>query len=272
MYPFAYMLLPFLLSVGCVSFIAAWTARSAHLGYIGLQIAFSFFLTVFQEYAIPQGRLGEHAHIDFVHKFAAPVIMTPGRDRVSGILLALMVMWAIFHRFHSERSTKKMQRGLAQLLRIVAELLPLFGKGDSERVAELREEAEAAVVEVRGLAEAISYELDQHVERDLEMSETIQNAISSAERRLLQAAAQSQHREDGPSLLPSAGTLYEEMAEGLRTIAAMLEKQSAEIENSGPHPRIFRLRTVGLHYTNPSGPLLKRTRCCAGSVWRLKRA
>lgn len=234
-YPFADTLLPFLLSVGCVSFIAAWTARSVHLGYIGLQIVFSFYLVAFQEYAIPIERLGEHAHINVAHKFAAPVIMTLGRDRVMGVLLALVVMWAIFHRFHSKRAVEKMHDGLVQLPRVVAELLPLLGKGVSGRVAELRERAEAIVVEVRGLAETIPYELDQHVERDLERSEALQSAISSAGNLLLHTAAHSSHIEEYATQLP-AGTMHEEMAEGLRRFSTMLEENRQESADSAAFP------------------------------------
>jgi multidrug resistance protein MdtO len=245
-YPFADTLLPFLLSVGCVSFIAAWIARSAHLGYIGLQIAFSFYLTAFQEYAIPQGKLGEHAHINLAHKFAAPVIMTPGRDRVLGVLLALVVMWAIFHRIHPERAVEKMHRGLAQLLRVVAELLPLFGKGAPEQVAALREEAEAIVVEVRGLAETIPYELDEHVERDLELSEAIQNAISTTGTLLLHTAAQSPHIEDKHVPRSSTGALDGEIAEGLQEIAATLEAGMQGSEDLVAMPPDISPKKIGL--------------------------
>jgi len=244
-YPFADSLLPFLLSVGLVSFVAAWTARSAHLGYIGLQIAFSFYLTAFQEYAIPLGKLGEHAHINLAHKFAAPVILTIGRDRVLGVLLALVVMWAIFHRVHSERSIEKMQRGLAHLLRVVAELLPLFAQAATERVAALRDEAEATVVKMRGLAEAIPYELDHHVEQDLERSEAIQNAVSSAGSLLLHAAAQRPVREDEPAPRPSASLLAQKMSEGLRGISVMIEERRSVTEDSMATPMEVSLEHFG---------------------------
>jgi len=256
-YPFADSLLPFLLSVGLVSFVAAWTARSAHLGYIGLQIAFSFYLTAFQEYAIPQGKPGEHAHINLAHKFAAPVILTIGRDRVLGVLLALVVMWAIFHRVHSERAIEKMQRSLAQLLRTVAELLPLFGQGATERVAVLRDDTEAMVVEMRGLAEAIPYELDHHVERDLKRSETIQNAISSAGSLLLHAAAQRPHSEEAAPPLPAAGLCIGELSEGLRRIAARMEERNSGFEDSATAPMDSSLLSIGSAAPKSARPVLE---------------
>jgi len=246
-YPYADTLLPFLLSVGCVSFIAAWIARSAHLGYVGLQIAFSFYLTAFQEYSVPQGKLGEHAHVNLAHKFAAPLILTSGRDRILGVLLALIVMWAIFHRIHPERAVEKMHRGLAQLLRVVAELLPLLGKGGSEQVAALREEAEAIVVEVRGLAETIPYELDHHVEKDLELSAAIQNAISSTGSLLLHSAAQSPHRTHERLPLPQIEPLQQEMADGLHRLATMFEQNGLASEVSTAVPP-----DVWLNNTTPS--------------------
>ena len=237
-YPFADSLLPFLLTVGVVSFLAAWIARSAHLGYIGLQIAFSFYLTVFQEYSIPMGRFGERSRIDMAHKFVAPIVMTLGRDRLLGILLALVVMWAIFHRIHPERSVEKMRHSLAHLLCIVAEALPLFGKGESGRIIVLRDEGEAIVLAARGLAEAIPYELDQHVECDLETSEAIQSAISTVGSLLLHTGAASQHHgeETTPSL--SANALKVELAEGLRALSVMLEEDSPQGASLAMPPEI----------------------------------
>ncbi len=81
-YPFADTALPFLLSVACVSFLGAWIARSAHLGYVGLQIVFSFYLVAFQEYGVPLPGLMSIAGA--LHGFAAPIQMTIGRDRVVG--------------------------------------------------------------------------------------------------------------------------------------------------------------------------------------------
>ena len=238
-YPFSDTLLPFLLSIGLVSFVAAWIARSAHLGYVGLQLAFSFYLTVFQEYAFPMGKTGERAHIDMAHNFAAPVVMTPGRDRLLGVLLALLVMWAVFHRIHPERAVEKMRRELAQLLRLVAEALPLFGKGASGRITALRDQAETIVVEVRALAEAIPYELDQNVGRDLEMSESIQSAISTAGSLLLHTAAASQHYGEEDASLQTAEDLKAKLTAGLLGLSAMLEDGLSQDESPpAPPPEI----------------------------------
>jgi len=126
--------------------------------------------------------------------------------------------------------------------------LPLFGKGVSGWVAALREEAEAIVVEVRGLSETIPYELDEHVERDMERSEAIQSAISSAGSLLLHVAAQSPLRTDGHAQLPSPdGTLPEEIAEGVRRISVMLEQgehKGADLVASPPEIRIEEGRPV----------------------------
>ena len=236
-YPFSDTLLPFLLSVACVSFLAAWIARSAHLGYIGLQIVFAFYLVVFQEYAIPLGKLGEHAHIDLAHGFGAPTIMTLGRDRLLGILLALVVMWAIFHRLHPERAVEKMRRNLARLLRVVADVLPRFGNVPADQINALREEAQSIVVETRGLAEAIPYELDQHMQRDMEMSEAIQNAISSAGSLMLHVAAQDRAKEDAFATHRPPGRAQEDrIADGLRRMAILLEDPSAQSDMHAAPP------------------------------------
>jgi uncharacterized membrane protein YccC len=65
--------------VACVSAIAGWvTAGSPRISYAGLQIAFAFFLSVFQGYA-------PDTDLDNV------------RDRVVGILVGLVVTAIVFH-------------------------------------------------------------------------------------------------------------------------------------------------------------------------------
>jgi multidrug resistance protein MdtO len=185
-YPVANTALPFLLSVAAVSLLAAWMARSAHFGYVGLQIAFSFYLVAFQESMSPiftqdaQGKI-----IRVLHGFGAPMGLTQGRDRVLGILLALVVMWAIFHRLHPERTVDRMRLGLARLLRTEANQFEQLIDGNGAQMIALRAQAEQIALEVRTLAESIPYEMDAQLEEDLRQSEQIEAAIGNAGNLLL---------------------------------------------------------------------------------------
>ena len=221
-YPLADSALPFLISVALVSFIGAWIARSAHLGYVGLQIVFSFYLVAFQEYSIPLGGSAEQGHLmSKVHGFGAPLQMTPARDRLMGILLALIVMWVIFHQLHPKRVVDRMRLSLARLLRTEADLLSLIRSRETGRVTALREDVHALILEVRGLAEAIPFEFDQHVERDTEMSEEIQHALTSTEGLFLRARAAWPRADETPAEFAVVKRFNDSVAQGMREMADM---------------------------------------------------
>ena len=223
-YPFADSVLPFLISVALVSFIGAWIARSAHLGYVGLQIVFSFYLVAFQEYSIPiGGSAGQGQLMSRVHGFGAPLQMIQARDRLMGVLIALIVMWAIFHQLHPKRVVDRMRLGLARLLRMEADLLSFIRSSETSRVTALREDVLALVLEVRGLAEAIPFELDQHVERDTEVSEEIQRALTSTEGLFLHARAAWPRADETPADLGVVKTINDSVALGMRNMADMLD-------------------------------------------------
>lgn len=90
-------------------------------------------------------------------------MLTPGRDRVIGILLALVVMWAVYHRIHPERAVEKMRHRPAELLRVVADIVPLLGRGSSDRITALRDKAGAIVSGVRALADERCIEIQANI-------------------------------------------------------------------------------------------------------------
>jgi multidrug resistance protein MdtO len=72
--------------VACAAAIAGWVATgSQQISYAGLQIAFAFFISVFQGYA-------PDTDLDKV------------RDRVVGILFGLVVTGLVFHYIWPERA------------------------------------------------------------------------------------------------------------------------------------------------------------------------
>jgi multidrug resistance protein MdtO len=223
-YPYADSVLPFLISVAVVSFIGAWIARSAHMGYVGLQIVFSFYLVAFQEYSIPiGGNAGQGQLMSRVHGFGAPLQMIPARDRLMGILIALFVMWVIFHQLHPKRVVDRMRLSLARLLRMEADLISLIRSRETGRVTALREDVLALVLEVRGLAEAIPFELDQHAERDTVLSEEIQRALTSTEGIFLHARAAWPRAGESSADLDAVKNINDLVAQGMRELADMLD-------------------------------------------------
>lgn len=202
-FPYADTAIPILLAVGCVSFIGAWFARSAHFSYVGLQIVFAFYLTAFEG-------------------FSAPTQMAPARDRFMGILVALIVMWMIFHQLHPERTVDKMRHGLARLLNIEADLISDLRMAHYDRIPALREKADELLGSLHALAEVVPYELEGEIERDRAVSERIQSAASTAGSVFLTAVTWPRTSEcsDSSNIADDAHTFLEQ---GLRDLASFLE-------------------------------------------------
>jgi multidrug resistance protein MdtO len=149
--------------------------------------------------------------------------MSPARDRLLGVLIALIVMWVIFHQLRPKRVVDRMRLGLARLLRMEADLLSLIRSRETGRVSALREDVLALVLEVRGIAEAIPFEFDQHVERDTEISEEIQNALTSTVGLFLHARAAWPPEDAIPAELAVAKSINDSIAQGMRYMADMLD-------------------------------------------------
>jgi uncharacterized membrane protein YccC len=95
--------------VACVSAIAGWVAAgSERIAYAGLQIAFAFFLSIFQGYA-------PDTDLDKV------------RDRFIGILLGVIVTGLVFEYIWPERAIDRLRLTLRQALQQLAQLLEIPG-------------------------------------------------------------------------------------------------------------------------------------------------
>src|SRR4029077_13316781 len=130
--------------VAGVAFIAAWSAAGRRFGYIGLQIAFSFFTVT-------------------LATSRAPSELAPARDRLVGIGLALLIMWFVFDQVWPVRTITMMRQALASVLRGEAQLFELAGSaidsGDLDsRIDALRHSVSATIAEIRMLHEAVLYE------------------------------------------------------------------------------------------------------------------
>ncbi len=71
--------------IAVIAFIAGWVAQGRRFSYVGMQIAFSFYLVAFEG-------------------SSAPTHLAPPRDRLIGILLALVVMWIVFDQIWPVRT------------------------------------------------------------------------------------------------------------------------------------------------------------------------
>src|SRR5262249_39720525 len=112
--------------------------------YVGLQIAFSFYIVAFEG-------------------FSAPTELAPARDRLIGILLALVVMAFVFDRIWPVRTVTAMRDSLASILRGGATFLRLPQTAHSHaellRQADgLRDQIGKTVAGIRTMNDTIEYE------------------------------------------------------------------------------------------------------------------
>ncbi|WP_353066877.1 FUSC family protein [Tunturibacter psychrotolerans] len=145
--------------VGFVAFISAWTAGGPRFNYIGLQMAFSFYLVAFED-------------------FSAPTELAPARDRLIGILVALLVMWFVFDQIWPVRTVTVMRQGLAGMLKTVASFLRLIEprpdpKDLLQQADALRDQIGKTVVSLRSMNDAVDYEFGVDRERHVRTSEMI---------------------------------------------------------------------------------------------------
>ncbi len=88
LFPYMDSITSLIVLVAIITFIAGWCAQGRQFSYVGLQIAFSFFLVTFQG-------------------FSAPTELAPARDRLIGILVALIVMWIVFDQIWPVRTGRR---------------------------------------------------------------------------------------------------------------------------------------------------------------------
>jgi multidrug resistance protein MdtO len=152
--------------ISVLAFIAGWVAQGRRFGYVGMQIAFSFYLVAFEG-------------------FSAPTKLAPPRDRLVGILLALVVMWIVFDQIWPVRTVNVMRRALATLLQDGAKLFRL-PEGATPRISvsneteRLRDQVGKTVAALRTMNDAVEYEFGPDREAHIQTSQTTLRAALTA--------------------------------------------------------------------------------------------
>lgn len=203
-FPYTDSIVPYLIAAATATFIGAWVIRCPHYGYIGLQIAFSYYLVIFTG-------------------FSGPTDMTPARDRLIGILLALIVMMFFFR---PEKSVDAMQRTFARLLRAQADYLKatmphLPDSMRRQKAMELKSRMSTIVSSARGFTEVIAYEFSQDREEHMRAAEKIERAMMSSGDLLLSVNSWP-HETDASVINNNAQQSRASLENGLLTLAAAL--------------------------------------------------
>jgi len=240
----------FLLVIAGVAFIALWVGSSSYFGYIGLQIAFSFYLLAFE-------------------RVSAPDQMTPARDRLDGIAIGLLVMFFIFHQVRPERTVDTMRRLLARLLRTEAELLRVLllqtqDVARSAKIAQLRSQIESMAANLRSFADVVKYEFEPDRAASMRLSDEILDAATSAADLLICIRAWPQHM-DGGQESERLREIRNTLEYGMRNLACSLESEQEASQE--PITALEDLRSmVPIRITKAIDSYLELQMACDGIV------
>jgi multidrug resistance protein MdtO len=144
LFPYMDSITSLVVLIGSVAMLSAWCATGRQFNYVGLQIAFSFYIVAFEG-------------------FSAPTELAPARDRLIGVLLALAVMWFVFDQIWPIRTVTAMRRSLASILRSEANFFRLIQSGEQtagllRRVDALRDQIGKTMANIRSMNDAVEYE------------------------------------------------------------------------------------------------------------------
>jgi len=157
--PYIDSLTGIVLVVASVVFVAAWVALGRRFSYVGMQFCFSFYLVALS---------GSHA----------PTALAPARDRLIGILIALIVMWFVFDQLWPVRTITVMRQSLASALRDASELFQLAQSCREQpallrQAQNLRDQFGKTVASLQTLNDTVKYEFGVDREPHIRQSETI---------------------------------------------------------------------------------------------------
>jgi multidrug resistance protein MdtO len=206
LFPYMDSITSLVLLTAAVALLSAWVAGGRNFSYVGLQIAFSYYLVVFAG-------------------FSAPTELAPARDRLIGILLALVIMAFVFDQIWPVRTVTAMRAALATILRGAARYLRLpetaRNHADLLRQADsFRDQIGKTVAGIRSMNDTIEYEFG--VDRSLHAltgQTIIRAALASVAFFWNQFAVL--HREEDRAFLtqPELIAMRRTMAEGMDVMA-----------------------------------------------------
>jgi multidrug resistance protein MdtO len=148
-----------------VAFVSGWVLRSPHIGSIGIQIGFAFFLTTLQG-------------------FSATTQIATARDRVIGVTLGTLVMWVIFDQMWPTRTSQ----ALNQILRRTQDAAFQLDKVNfhhrpeifAQRLLRLRVAVSLDLASMQQLESAAYFDFGRGHQRELAQSRTLVRKIEAA--------------------------------------------------------------------------------------------
>jgi len=212
LFPFMDSITSLMVVVGAVAFLSAWIGAGPRFQYVGIQIAYAFYLVS-------------------LSGFATPTELSPARDRLAGIILAVAVMWLVFDQLWPVRTTTEMRRVVASVLRDASRV---FGLSDNRLAAAayaresgiLRDRLAQGLSKVRTLNDAAQYEFGPDREFHVLAAGKLMQMSLTTVALVWNHAATLDQREGGDSMSDAPlVALRQTVKEGLSSIADEVQKK-----------------------------------------------
>ncbi|MFC6646380.1 FUSC family protein [Granulicella cerasi] len=141
-----------------ICFFAGWVMRSPNMGYIGVQIAFAFFLTT-------------------IGGFGPSTQVTPARDRLIGVALGILALWLVFDQLWPVRTTDALRRTLQRIGLATEQLRTEENAG---RFESLRSMVSTELANAQQLEVAVHFDVGRHQKRELLETRKLLHRIEAA--------------------------------------------------------------------------------------------
>jgi multidrug resistance protein MdtO len=183
-----------IIQVGTIAFVGSWISVGSLFNYLGLQIAFAFYLVALLD-------------------FSASTELAPARDRFVGILFAVIVMWFVFDQIWPVRTVTAMRREQReQLLRETESVRDRVGKNISA---------------LRTMSEVVEYEFGVNREQHIRSSELIlQISITAAALIWNQVAVLHDERDRDVSDEPGLAEMRRKLADHMNVMAEAIVRKT----------------------------------------------
>jgi multidrug resistance protein MdtO len=199
---------------GSVALLAAWISGGHRFDYVGIQLAFAFYIVAFEG-------------------FSAPTQLASARDRLFGILFALVVMWFVFDQIWPVRAVTAMRRVLASVLRSGASLFRMVDSASHDDQLEreihgVRDRVGKNISALRTMSEAVEYEFGVDREQHVRTSEVVLRSSLAAAALIWNQVAVLHGGEELDFLSePALAEMRARLAERLNMLAEAVERKTS---------------------------------------------
>jgi multidrug resistance protein MdtO len=213
LFPYMDSITSLIILVGTIAFVASWISGGLRFNYLGLQLAFAFYLVALLD-------------------FSASTELAPARDRFVGILFALVVMWFVLDQIWPLRTVTAMRRILASVLRSGASLFLLIDNVKQRdqllwETDNLRDRLGKNISAIRTMSEVVEYEFGVDREQHVRSSELIlQISITAAALIWNQIAVLHDEQETGLLAEPGLVEMRRKLADHMSVMAEAIARKT----------------------------------------------